>query len=47
MDGPSRTLFALFLAALWCGFALYGLARLAARSPQRTKSTSTPALVRQ
>ena len=34
MDGTSRTLFALFLAALWCGFALYGLARLAARSPQ-------------
>ena len=34
MDDPSRTLFALFLAALWCGFALYGLARLAARSPQ-------------
>ena len=34
MDGTSRTLFALFLAALWCGFALHGLARLAARSPQ-------------
>ena len=34
MDDPSRTLFALFLAALWCGFALHGLARLAARSPQ-------------
>ena len=34
MDDPSRTLFALALAALWCGFALHGLARQAARSPQ-------------
>lgn len=34
MDDPSRTLLAIVLAALWCGFALYGLARLAARSPQ-------------
>ena len=33
MDDLSRHLFALFLAVLWCGFALYGLARLAARSP--------------
>lgn len=34
MDELSRQLFALFLAALWCGFALFGLARLAARSPR-------------
>ena len=33
MDDPSRTLFALFLAALWFGFALYCLARLAGNSP--------------
>ena len=34
MDDLSRQLFALVLAALWCGFALFGLARLAARSPR-------------
>ena len=34
MTDASIQIFALFLAALWCGFALHGLARLAARSPQ-------------
>ena len=34
MDDLSHTLFALALAALWSGFGLYGLARLAARSSQ-------------
>ena len=34
MDSLSASLFALLLAALWCGFGVYGLARMAARSPQ-------------
>jgi len=34
MDELSRQLFAVALAATWCGFGLYGLARMAARSPQ-------------
>ena len=34
MDSLSASLFAFLLAALWCGFGLYGLARMAARSPQ-------------
>ena len=34
MDELSRQLFAVALAATWCGFGLFGLARMAARSPQ-------------
>ena len=34
MDSLSASLFALLLAALWCGFGVYGLARMAARSEQ-------------
>ena len=34
MDELSRQLFAVALAATWCGFGLYGFARMAARSPQ-------------
>ena len=34
MDSLSAQLFALLLSALWCGFGLHGLARLASRSAQ-------------
>ena len=34
MDELSRQLFAVALAATWCGFGLFGLARMAARSSQ-------------
>ena len=34
MNNASAQLFAIALAATWCGFGLYGLARLAARSPR-------------
>ena len=33
MNAPTHTLFALALAALWCGFALFGLLHALARSP--------------
>ena len=34
MNHPEHTVLAIALMALWSGFALLGLARLAARSPQ-------------
>ena len=34
MTDASVQIFAVALAATWCGFGLYGLARMAARSPQ-------------
>ena len=34
MTDASVQIFAVALAAIWCGFGLYGLARMAARSPQ-------------
>ena len=34
MTDASVQIFAVALAAIWCGFGLYGLARMAARSEQ-------------
>ena len=34
MTDASVQIFAVALAATWCGFGLFGLARMAARSPQ-------------